>query len=90
MFPANITQIVVNLQKVLRGQGNLSLLFVQADQQHHDLQRYPEAQADQDYPAKGHKERNNVVRNTVYYYMLCEVEFVQYEMGYLLFKSVVD
>lgn len=39
-----------NLQLVQEGQGNLSLLSVQADQQYHVVQQYPEVQADQGYP----------------------------------------
>lgn len=54
----------MNIQMVRAGQGNLSLLSVQADQQYHGLQQYPEVLGDQPFPAGGNreKEKENVVR----------------------------
>lgn len=46
-----------NLQQVQSCQGNLSLLSVQADQQYHAVQQYPEVQAHQHYPAGGNREK---------------------------------
>lgn len=43
----------MNIQMVRAGQGNLSLLSVQADQQYHGLQQYPEVLGDQPFPADG-------------------------------------
>lgn len=48
----------MNLQKLRADQGNLSLLFVQADQQYHVVQQYPEVQADQGYPVGNKKKRD--------------------------------
>lgn len=55
----------MNIQKVRAGQGNLSLLSVQADQQYHAVQQYPVVQADHHYPAGGNRERDKkkVVRH---------------------------
>lgn len=47
----------MNIQKVQPGQGNLSLPSVQADQQYHAVQQYPEVQVYQNYPAGGNRER---------------------------------
>lgn len=54
----------MNVQMVRAGQGNLSLLSVQADQQYHGLQQYPEVLGDQPFPArgKGEKDKENMVR----------------------------
>lgn len=41
-----------NSQKVQEGQGILSLLSVQADQQYHAVQQYPEVQEYQQIPAR--------------------------------------
>lgn len=49
-----------NSQKVREGQGNLSRLSVQEDQQYHVVQQYPEVQEYQNYPVGG---REKVVRH---------------------------
>lgn len=53
----------MNVQMVRAGQGNLSLLSVQADQQYHGLQQYPEVLGYQPFPAggNGEKEKEKVV-----------------------------
>lgn len=48
----------MNLQKLRAGQGNLSLLSVQADQQYHAVQQYPEVQADQGHPVGNKRKRD--------------------------------
>lgn len=53
-----VMKSLLNIQQVRAGQGNLSLPSVQANQQYHAVQQYPEDQADQENPTGDDRERD--------------------------------